>query len=396
LTKPHLPHLKFDLLSTEYLPIWLAQPNDGSGRVFVVNSKGSVHAVGQSDPFFSVDAIRANNPVISVTVDSSVVLQPASAVPDFRDLISIAFPPHFESRAYFYVSYHKTDGSVQVEKFTAEESPDRFDPTSRTIIGSVWVPPSGGQLVFGPGGVLYMNRGGPITSAMPQAFFSDPDAVSNKLISILTEPDEDPAPTDNAASWAFAYDWASADQSTRTGLIEYRGPGRRMQGLHVFGTRAGQFGAVTSVNGNLINEILAEPLFSFVPITIAPPPPVFYPFDITALGEDEPGSLYVATYGRPVFFSQTEPPQYQGGVYKVSDTESAFEMAITAAQTGESVSLEWYAAAGWIYQVQRTADFQTWDPVGQPVTGNSEVSTFTDTTPLKVFFYRIAATTSLN
>lgn len=80
-----------------------------------------------------------------------------------QGLLSFTFHPRFEENGYVYTYSTRLDGDVQVERFQVSASdPNQVDPASQTLVLHVPEPftdNSGGGLVFGPDGYLYIGIG---------------------------------------------------------------------------------------------------------------------------------------------------------------------------------------------------------------------------------------------
>ena len=171
------PRLKLTPVPSGPKPVWVTHAGDGSGRVFVVSGDGMIYVIGKPLPFLTTGlptVISAGGEI----AEHSTGLQ----------LLSAAFPVNYDSKAYFYISYRLSDGTVRVSRLSSASNPDVADPESEEIIGDYWTDASGGQLIFSEGQQLFLNRGGPISNRMPPGFFFDPEIVANKLIHILSEP----------------------------------------------------------------------------------------------------------------------------------------------------------------------------------------------------------------
>ena len=124
-------------------------PGDGH-RLFVIERPGRVQVV--------VDGRRAAAPFLDVSADT--------LSGDERGLLSIAFPPDYQSsrRFYVYLTVREPTGQIQVREFLRSATdPDRADPASgRTILRidhSQFTNHNGGQLQFGPDGRLWIGTG---------------------------------------------------------------------------------------------------------------------------------------------------------------------------------------------------------------------------------------------
>ena len=79
-----------------------------------------------------------------------------------QGLLGLAFPPDYVTSGRFYVHYTNLDGDTRVSSFQASADPNRADETSEANVLSVEQPGpahNGGQLAFGPDGMLYIGLG---------------------------------------------------------------------------------------------------------------------------------------------------------------------------------------------------------------------------------------------
>ena len=144
------PQLKYTLLTALSQPVQVTNAADGSNRLFIVTLPGTVRIYqgGQllTTPFLDI---------------SARVYRGFSAE---AGLFSIAFPPNYAAKRYFYLSYSRSsDGAVVLSRFTVPvATPNVADATSEQVLLVVPHPNTihyGGQLAFGPDGYLYMSLG---------------------------------------------------------------------------------------------------------------------------------------------------------------------------------------------------------------------------------------------
>jgi glucose/arabinose dehydrogenase len=132
-------------------PTFLASP-PGDPRLFVVERGGTIQVVhgGVTSQFLDISALT--------TTDGE------------RGLLSMAFDPNYASNGLFYVDYtgDGTDsggslGDIHIDEYHVSSDPNVADQSSRrtvmTISHSSASNHNGGQLQFGPDGLLYISVG---------------------------------------------------------------------------------------------------------------------------------------------------------------------------------------------------------------------------------------------
>ncbi len=115
------------------------------GALWVVEQPGRIRVVR--------NGVLAAAPVLDITSRVSCCGE--------RGLLSVAFPPGFATKRYFYVDYTNQAGNTVVARYRLT-SDDVADPASETVVLGVNQPfanHNGGQLAFGPDGFLYIGMG---------------------------------------------------------------------------------------------------------------------------------------------------------------------------------------------------------------------------------------------
>lgn len=132
-------------------PLDLQQPDDNSGRLFVVEQRGTIRIVQngtlQAAPFLDIS--------------SEVHLEGESG------LLGVAFHPHYAQDPRFFVNYVRKLDSGQLQSVIAEfrasaMDPNRADASSERqllIVDQPYSNHKAGQLAFGPEGDLYFGLG---------------------------------------------------------------------------------------------------------------------------------------------------------------------------------------------------------------------------------------------
>ena len=125
----------------------IANAGDGSGRLFVVEKRGTVQIIepsGQLAPgvFLDVQSRSRNDG-------------------EEQGLLGLAFSPSYETDRALYVNYTDNNGDTVVSRFTAS-NPNDADEASEAIVLQVDQPAgnhNGGKVAFGPDGMLYIAMG---------------------------------------------------------------------------------------------------------------------------------------------------------------------------------------------------------------------------------------------
>jgi glucose/arabinose dehydrogenase len=155
-------------------PTFLAAPR-GDSRRFVVQRGGTIVIVkGRREldqPFLDVSD--------NVSTDGE------------GGLLSMAFAPDYKSSGRFYVYYTDREGFLQIDQFQRSSNPDRADPASRRSV--MRVPHhrfnhKGGQLEFGPDGMLYAGFGDGGGGGDPDENAQNLSRILGKLIRIDPRP----------------------------------------------------------------------------------------------------------------------------------------------------------------------------------------------------------------
>ena len=166
-------------------PVYVTAPDDGSGRLFVVERAGRIRIVAGGavlpEPFLDVVSLVGSRG-------------------SEQGLLSVAFPPDFATSGEFYVYYTaRSDegvGDNTVARYRVSgDDPNGADPDSGEVILAVpdWrVNHNGGQLAFGPDGYLYIGLGDGGGGGDPEGNAQDPSTLFGSILRI------DPATTDGA------------------------------------------------------------------------------------------------------------------------------------------------------------------------------------------------------
>jgi len=119
------------------------------------------------------------------------VRSPANGGGNEQGLLSVAFPPDYTHKGYFYVYYTNEDGNNVVARFHLTGDPNLADPASEERILLLQHPGednhNGGQLAFGADGYLYIGTGDGGGGGDPNGNAQNPASLLGKILRIDVE-----------------------------------------------------------------------------------------------------------------------------------------------------------------------------------------------------------------
>lgn len=128
-------------------PLFLTHAGDGSDRIFIVEKGGRIMVMP-----------NRNTALASVFLDLSAVVNPIAE----GGLLGLAFHPEYAANGRLYVYYTHGNLISRVSQFGLSDDPDVVDAGSEEVIWEVEQPApnhNGGQVSFGPDGMLYIGLG---------------------------------------------------------------------------------------------------------------------------------------------------------------------------------------------------------------------------------------------
>ncbi|HEX5414176.1 MAG TPA: PQQ-dependent sugar dehydrogenase [Chloroflexota bacterium] len=174
---------KLSLNGDEPDPVQVTNAGDGSGRLFVAERAGEIEIVK--------DGVPLAKPFLDIS-------DRVKCCESEQGLFSIAFPPNYAKKGYFYVSYTTEPrgkfgpiGDTVVARYHLTKDPDIADPNSEEVILVIPQPNpahNGGHLAFGPkDGDLYIGSGDGGVEGDPDNSAQKLDTLLGKILRIDTE-----------------------------------------------------------------------------------------------------------------------------------------------------------------------------------------------------------------
>lgn len=155
-------------------PVHITHAGDGSQRLFVVEQEGLIRIVRNQTLLMK--------PFLDIIARVGCCGE--------RGLLSVAFPPGYSNKGYFYVNYTNNDGNTVIARYRVTSDSDVADPNSEEILLMIEQPfanHNGGQLAFGPDGYLYVGMGDGGSGGDPQNNGQRTDTLLGKLLRIDVE-----------------------------------------------------------------------------------------------------------------------------------------------------------------------------------------------------------------
>ncbi len=152
------------------LPDDIQFPDDGTGRMFVLEQPGRIRVVENGQLLLM--------PYLDIT-------DRVGSAGNEQGLLGLAFHPDFKDHPYFYVNYTDLNGNTVIARFLA--SGDVADPRSEKDILHVPQPypnHNGGGMVFGPDGYLYIGLGDGGSQGDPNDNGQNTNVLLGKLLRI--------------------------------------------------------------------------------------------------------------------------------------------------------------------------------------------------------------------
>jgi len=167
-------------------PLDIQQPDDASGRLFVVEQGGHIQII-QSN------GTRATSPYLDITGRAGFTSGGETG------LLGLAFHPNYKNNRRFFVNYTRNNATqlqTVIAEFTASATNANFaDPTTENILFTVDQPFSnhnGGGLAFGKDGFLYIGLGDGGSGGDPLGNGQNTNTLLGKMLRIDVDSAHDP------------------------------------------------------------------------------------------------------------------------------------------------------------------------------------------------------------
>jgi glucose/arabinose dehydrogenase len=154
-------------------PVVIADPGDGSGRLFVVEQPGEI--------LVYQDGVLLPEPFLDIR-------QKVGSQGNEQGLLGLAFHPAYAQNGFFYINYTDIHGDTVIARFSVSgDDANRADASSEQQLMFVRQPfpnHNGGSVVFGPDGYLYLGLGDGGSAGDPQGNGQALNSVLGKILRI--------------------------------------------------------------------------------------------------------------------------------------------------------------------------------------------------------------------
>jgi glucose/arabinose dehydrogenase len=152
-------------------PTYLTHAGDGSGLIYVLEQPGRIRVIR--------DGALVETPFLDIE-------DRVGSGGNEQGLLGLAFAPDYKTSRRFYVNYTDTDGETIVAGFLVADAM-LADPDSEWQVIKIDQPYSnhnGGDIKFGPDGMLYIGMGDGGSAGDPQNYAQNPKSLLGKMLRI--------------------------------------------------------------------------------------------------------------------------------------------------------------------------------------------------------------------
>ncbi len=168
-------------------PLWVVAPPGDVGRSFIVEQSGTVRIVDDGEVL----------PAPFLDLRSRV------SCCGEQGLLSLVFHPRYAENRWFFVNYTDRTGATIVARWRVSNDPNLAEPDSERVLLRIrqdFSNHNGGQLAFGPDGMLYVGMGDGGAGGDPNERAQDPTSLLGKLLRLDVDVEGEPyvaVPADN-------------------------------------------------------------------------------------------------------------------------------------------------------------------------------------------------------
>ncbi len=153
-------------------PVDLADPNDGSGRLLILEQDGVIRIIE--------NGAILDSPFLDITAQ-------VGSTGSEQGLLGIALDPDYAANGTFYLNYTMPNGATVVSRFQRAADGVHADPNSEQklmVVEQPFANHNGGNLEFGPDGMLWIGLGDGGSGGDPNGNGQNPNQVLGKMLRI--------------------------------------------------------------------------------------------------------------------------------------------------------------------------------------------------------------------
>lgn len=177
------PDLVFTQIQSGFSsPVGIVNAGDGSNRLFIVQRGGIIKIMEKTGDTWST--------LVTPFLDLSGIVTTSDTGGDERGLLGLTFHPNFSSNGFFYVNYTFSSGGLKtrVERYKVSANPNVADVSMKLTIIEIDQEQggnhNGGDLKFGPDGMLYIGMGDGGSGNDPDELAQNPQNLLGKMLRI--------------------------------------------------------------------------------------------------------------------------------------------------------------------------------------------------------------------
>jgi glucose/arabinose dehydrogenase len=146
-------------------PVYVAAPQNERNRLYVVEQAGRIRIVEKGK-------------IVSTFLDIAGLVRSGGE----QGLLSVAFHPDYASNGLFYVNYTDVNGDTRVVEYRSRSGGSPQEVRELLAVDQPYANHNGGQLEFGPDGLLYVGMGDGGSGGDPENRAQDMSTRLGKLL----------------------------------------------------------------------------------------------------------------------------------------------------------------------------------------------------------------------